>query len=172
VTVRPAQPDDADALVALFSAVAGEGRWIGGELPLSDAQAARLRASAARPVDDPEQLTVLADDDSDVVGWLTVYRVAPGRAGLGMALAASHRGRGIGRRLLDRAAGWAREREMHKLELEVWPHNERARRMYEAAGFVTEGHRHRHWRRADGSLWDAIDMGLVLDTWSPGMPNE
>jgi len=29
-------------------------------------------------------------------------------------------------------------------------------------GFVEEGHRVKHYRRADGELWDSLIMGLPL----------
>jgi RimJ/RimL family protein N-acetyltransferase len=50
----------------------------------------------------------------------------------------------------------------------VWPHNGAALRLYERTGFVVEGRLRRHWRRRNGELWDALLMGLVLDTSSPG----
>ena len=55
-------------------------------------------------------------------------------------------------------------------DLEVWPHNAAARRLYERAGFVIEGHRRRHWRRNSGQLWDSIEMSLILDEASPDSP--
>ena len=69
-----------------------------------------------------------------------------------------------GRLLLDRALGWARARDdLHKVTLQVWPHNQAALALYRRAGFLVEGYRHAHWRRANGELWDVVEMGLVLD---------
>jgi len=65
---------------------------------------------------------------------------------------------------------WARGQGAHKIVLEVWPHNARAIGLYEKLGFVIEARYRRHWRRRDGSLWDALAMGLVLDEASPGGP--
>ncbi|HKZ49097.1 MAG TPA: GNAT family N-acetyltransferase [Thermoplasmata archaeon] len=48
------------------------------------------------------------------------------------------RGRGVGRQLLDAAFARARERGFWKVKLEVSAANERARRLYEAAGFQEE----------------------------------
>ena len=62
--------------------------------------------------------------------------------------------------------------EAHKIDLEVWPHNTAARRLYERAGFVIEGRRRRHWRRDNGQLWDTIEMSLLLDEASPGSPHD
>lgn len=69
---------------------------------------------------------------------------------------------------MDAAVGWARESGLHKLVLQVWPHNERARALYRKFGFVEEGYLRRHYRRRNGQLWDAVMMGLVLDESSLG----
>jgi ribosomal protein S18 acetylase RimI-like enzyme len=46
-----------------------------------------------------------------------------------------HRGKGIGRALLENVARRARKRGCVKVTLEVRENNTRARRVYEAAGF-------------------------------------
>ncbi len=60
------------------------------------------------------------------------------------------------------ATRWARGAGAHKAALEVWPHNQPALELYARVGFVEEGRKRRHYRRADGALWDAILMGLPL----------
>jgi ribosomal protein S18 acetylase RimI-like enzyme len=52
-----------------------------------------------------------------------------------LAVAPGQDGRGIGRALLDHAREWASAHHCHMLTLAVFPGNERARKMYEAAGF-------------------------------------
>jgi ribosomal protein S18 acetylase RimI-like enzyme len=34
--------------------------------------------------------------------------------------------------------------------------------LYRKSGFVEEGRRVKHYRRASGELWDALEMGLLL----------
>jgi RimJ/RimL family protein N-acetyltransferase len=58
---------------------------------------------------------------------------------------------------------WAREHEIHKLALQVWPHNDAALRLYERFGFEQEGVLRGHYRRQDGELWDAIVTGRLLE---------
>ena len=87
-----------------------------------------------------------------------------------MAIIESNRGAGIGRSLLDTAVDWARDHGSHKVTLEVWPHNTRARRLYENGGFAEEGYLQRHYRRKSGALWDAVVMALILDNDSPRRP--
>jgi hypothetical protein len=57
----------------------------------------------------------------------------------------------------------ARARGAHKAELQVWPHNAPAVRLYLSRGFVVEGRIRAHYRRESGLVWDAILMGLPLD---------
>jgi RimJ/RimL family protein N-acetyltransferase len=72
------------------------------------------------------------------------------------------RGRGVGTRLVEAAIEWARERGLHKLTLSVFPHNTAAIGLYRKLGFVEEGRLARHIRRANGELWDLVEMGLLL----------
>jgi RimJ/RimL family protein N-acetyltransferase len=51
---------------------------------------------------------------------------------------------------------------VHKLSLGVFPHNDAAIALYRKHGFEVEGRRRKHIRRANGELWDLIDMGLLL----------
>jgi RimJ/RimL family protein N-acetyltransferase len=53
-------------------------------------------------------------------------------------------------------------RGLHKLTLSVFPHNKAAVGLYRKLGFIEEGRRPKHIRRANGDLWDLIDMGLPL----------
>lgn len=52
---------------------------------------------------------------------------------------------------------------MHKLVLGVFPHNTAGIALYEKFGFEVEGHRRKHLRRANGELWDLLEMGLLLE---------
>jgi ribosomal protein S18 acetylase RimI-like enzyme len=164
-TVREAVQGDARGVEALWAAVAAEGEWIGAELPLRSDWGDRFRDA----IDAPEMAWFVVEVEGDIVGGLFV-RHERGIAHLGMAVLEGRRGVGIGRLLLNAALDWARARGCHKVTLEVWPHNARARRLYESAGFIDEGYLTRHYRRKSGALWDAVAMGLVLDTDSPGRP--
>lgn len=165
VVIRPIAPADADGYLAVFEVVAAEGRWIGTEAPIPDDRKSRLRAAVEQPSD--QSWTLVAVDGERVVGFAHVD-IERGRSRLGMALLADYRGRGLGRKLLEGCVEWSRRAGAHKVDLEVWPHNATARRLYEGAGFVIEGHRRRHWRRRSGELWDSIEMSLILDERSPG----
>ena len=79
-----------------------------------------------------------------------------------MMVAQAWRGRGVGSALVAAAIEKSREQGLHKLSLEVFPHNEAAIALYRKFGFVEEGRRVRHYRRESGELWDSVVMGLQL----------
>ena len=79
-----------------------------------------------------------------------------------MMVAADWRGRGVGTALVAAAIEWARARGLHKLTLSVFPHNDAAIALYRKFGFVEEGRRIKQIRRANGELWDLVEMGLLL----------
>ena len=168
-TIRYATVEDLDAFCATFEAVAAEGTWIGTEAPVD--------WTTRRPIfeaslTDPDKLVLLAVADDDTpIGWVVGEHGAHGRVDLGMGLVEGYRSQGIGTQLLASLLGWAKQRGAHKVCLELWPHNDRARGLYEKFGFTVEGNYRRHWRRRDGALWDAMAMGLVLDEEAPGSPS-
>lgn len=165
IRVRPAEPRDAEALVALAEAVGREeGRWI-------------LATDAWRPVAEerrylkavrrhPDAAVLVAEDEGRVVARLSLSRdphpASRHVADLGLMVAAEHRRRGIGRMLLEAAIEWARRAGVRKLELHVFPWNEPAIRLYESVGFEREGYRKAHFRRGDEYV-DAILMALRVE---------
>ena len=167
VGVRRAVPDDVDAIVDLFVAVVEEGKWLGTQPPVDrPAQCARFREETAS--EGCASLVALVDDE--VVGHARVDMAPYGVAGLGMMVDERWRGRGVGGALVRAVIDAARDLGAHKVALQVWPHNEAARRLYLRHGFVEEGLLRRHYPRRNGELWDAVIMGLVLDETSPGSP--
>jgi putative acetyltransferase len=168
-SIRAATEDDYPAgIEPLFEAVAAEGRWVGTELPI-DHEARRRHREQVRA--EPNRFeSFVAEADGRIIGQLTVEKAGNGVADLGMIVDEQWRGRGVGSALLERAIQWARDAGAHKVALQMWPHNDRARVLYDKFGFVEEGRLVRHYRRRNGELWDAIVMGLVLDEHAPGSP--
>jgi RimJ/RimL family protein N-acetyltransferase len=162
--VRRAEPADAAALVDLAEEVGREEeRWIlssEGWRSISDER--RYLKTVFRH---PDAAVFVADDDGAVVGRLSLSRdphpASRHVADLGLMVAASHRGKGIGRMLLEAAVEWSRMSEIRKLELHVFPWNEPALRLYGAFGFEREGYRKSHYAR-DDELVDAILMAYLI----------
>lgn len=166
--IRPGEEADVDAWLDVFEAVAAEGRWLGAEAPIDRPV---RRARFAENLADARQALFVAEADGRLVGWIALSLAPYGVADLAMAVAEGWRGRGVGRALLAAGVDWARSTGAHKVALQAWPHNRAARALYARAGFAEEGYLRRHYPRRDGSLWDAVVMGLVLDEARPGSPH-
>lgn len=167
VHVRRATIDDLDDLITMRAEVAREGIWIGAELPLDEAGDREKHAATIADGDTAVLFVATVDGGAELVGSLFIGGPV-GIADVGMNVAGGFRGRGVGVALMEAGLDWARDHDMHKVTLQHWPWNERARALYERFGFVEEGYLRRQWRRKDGSLWDAVMMGLVLDHDAPG----
>jgi RimJ/RimL family protein N-acetyltransferase len=154
-TVRPAVPGDARAMAELFAAVAQERDGIATEPPVDVGQrTAQFAASAAG--------SAVADADGAIVGMIHVEASRHGFGELAMLVGRDWRGRGVGSALVRAAIDLARAQGLHKLGLEVFPHNAAGIALYRRSGFTQEGRRVRQYRRASGELWDSIVMGRDL----------
>ena len=102
--------------------------------------------------------------DGSVVGWCDVAvkpRPTLRHSGvLGMGVIREHRGKGIGRALMQATLAAAKASGLRRIELTVRVDNEPARRLYESFGFVTEGLCKRHMC-IDGEFVDSRLMALL-----------
>ena len=109
----------------------------------------------------------VAEADGEIVGRMSLARdphpASFHVADLGLMVDARYRRRGVGTALLEAAVAWARAVGVAKLELHVFPHNEAAIALYERFGFVREGYRRNHYRRA-GELIDAVLMAYEVES--------
>jgi len=160
VEIRRAEPTDAEQLVELGRAVGSEPEgWlisVDGWRSVADE---RRYLKAIRRY--PHAAVFVAEDEGRIVARLSLARdqhpASAHVADLGLMVANTHRRQGIGRALLETAVMWAREAEIEKLELHVFPWNEPAIQLYEKFGFEREGYRKRHYRRGRDTA-DAILM--------------
>ena len=89
--------------------------------------------------------TLVAEAEGHIVGYALIGTPTPLPASSrvqmirGLAVDPAHQGQGIGRTLIDAAIAEATARGAVKLSLRVLSTNDGARRLYEGAGFETEG---------------------------------
>lgn len=153
--VRPARTADGRAQARLFAAVAAERDGIATEPPVDiDARAAQFARSA--------DASTVAVADGKIIGGIHVEASRHGFGEFGMMVDRAWRGRGVGTALVMAAIEWSRGQGLHKLCLEVFPHNTAGIALYAKCGFVEEGRRISQYRRANGELWDSVVMGLLL----------
>jgi ribosomal protein S18 acetylase RimI-like enzyme len=103
----------------------------------------------------------VAVDDGRVVGWCDVnpktHETLRHSGVLGMGVAASHRGQGLGAALLRATIEAASARGIRRVELVVRADNAAAIALYERHGFELEG-RLRDYMIVDGVAHDALAM--------------
>ncbi|MBI3969026.1 MAG: GNAT family N-acetyltransferase [Chloroflexi bacterium] len=143
-TLRPAVAPDAGAVINTLQVVADEKQHLPHRRIMIPPE--RLASELGRP----EDLTVVAEHASEVVGVLRVRPVSgPAtfhRGALTVWLLPDFRADGLGRHLLDYGEEWARTRKLEQLEAEVFVDNERAiglfdRLAYQREGLIARAHR-------------------------------
>jgi ribosomal protein S18 acetylase RimI-like enzyme len=106
----------------------------------------------------------VAVDDGRVVGWCDVnpktHETLRHSGVLGMGVAASHRGQGVGSALLRATLEAASARGIRRVELIVRDDNTAAIALYERHGFELEG-RLRDYIIVDGRAYDALQMARL-----------
>ncbi|MEK7358498.1 MAG: GNAT family N-acetyltransferase [Bdellovibrionota bacterium] len=106
-----------------------------------------------------------AVEGTEVVGWADVFPSSNPRQAhrgfLGMGLRKSHRGLGLGTKLLEAVIAHAKKIGLAKIELSVYSTNRAGIRLYEKLGFEQCGYT-KDYRRVDGASFDAISMELFL----------
>jgi len=157
VEVRAATAADEEPLTTLDQAA-----WTPFSSPGPRDQAAPLFNERTAPED-----VLVAIVDGEIAGYVRLNPASRFSSSdhvltiNGIAVDPALQGRGIGRALIEAAVAEARRRGVRRLTLRVFSPNERARRLYESAGFVVEGVLREEFF-LDGRYVDDILMALVL----------
>jgi putative acetyltransferase len=159
VRVRPMTSDDSEAMHALMTETSVV--WGTLQTPLQSADHWRRILSGN---DSNRDVTACVEVDGVYAGNVSLItgRVS-GRAhvrGLGMSVRPEYQGMGLGGVLVDHVLARALDLGILRVELEVYPDNERALRLYESRGFVHEGIRRAAAYR-DGTIVDNLMMARV-----------
>jgi putative acetyltransferase len=158
VEIRPVRPDDAEAIHQLRLLPSSIDNTMA--IPSERITRAQSRIDSSGP-DDHVFVAVL---DGQVVGMAGLH-VGTGKgrhsAELGIMVHDQFQGRGIGRELMDMLLHMADNfLGLARVELQVYPDNGRAIKLYESCGFEAEGHRRKAvWRH--GEHQDVLMMGRL-----------
>ena len=102
---------------------------------------------------------IVGDADLYVRDRRKIHHVAE----LGIMLAPSYRGRGLGTAMMRELIAWSRAHpRIEKIQLAMLASNDVGRRLYEGLGFTLEGRRQRTFRQPDGTLVDEILYGMWI----------
>ena len=169
VAVRPARPSDARSFLELFRAVVAERRFVRTDIVRRTEREFRRRF---RDTWGQDRASLVATVDGRVVGHLGLSREeAPENrhvASLGMTVQADWRRQGVGSALMAEAIRWAREKNVEKLALSVYPDNVAALALYRKFGFREEGRLSGHSKKEIGYR-DEVVMGLWVSGPPPGV---
>ncbi|MBX5476438.1 MAG: GNAT family N-acetyltransferase [Clostridia bacterium] len=158
VIIRPVRVEDAEAIHEMRT----RPRCMWGTLQIPSLTVEQVRKQIAEMPDTMHSF--VAEVDGRVVGQISLH-LRRGRsahcAEIGMMVHDDYQGRGIGTRLMEAIVDLAdRWLGLQRIELEVYPDNEPAVRLYRRFGFVEEGRRRAAaWR--DGAFTDTLIMGRL-----------
>jgi ribosomal-protein-alanine acetyltransferase len=155
MNIRPATPDDLDAIMALERASFPSDAW-------SDAMMREELSS-------PHGWYVVAEEAGRLAGYagLRAPKSARDADVQTITIAEAFRGRGRGRMLLTALLEEARARGVRDVYLEVRADNPVAQRLYASEGFAEVGRRPHYYQPDDV---DAIVMRLDLPAWQAARP--
>jgi diamine N-acetyltransferase len=148
VTVREANGSDATAIGAIARESAEAHVSLAPRMYRVPAMTDAVRR-AELDLADPSRVMLVAVDEARVVGFITYRRLPepdPGSmirpvsaAGIGIAVAAEHRGQGVGRVLMEAAEDRAARDGIELLTLDAHHANQRAISLYGSMGYEPSG---------------------------------
>ncbi|MFD5077964.1 GNAT family N-acetyltransferase [Streptomyces sp. NPDC058371] len=138
--------------------------------PSTDITAERLRSWYGSRNDCEDRLDLAVTDRAtgELLGEVVLYDWDPRNRSCTFRtlIGPRGRGRGIGTEATRLIVGHGFDQlGLHRIALEVYGHNHRARRVYEKVGFVTEGVR-REAQLRNGEWTDEVLMSLLAPEWN------
>ncbi|MGW2488692.1 GNAT family N-acetyltransferase [Streptomyces sp. NPDC001606] len=165
--LRPFTADDADAMWEII----GDPEVLRFTYePSTELTLDMVRSWYATRSAQPDRLDLAVTDAAtgELLGEVVLHEVDPHSRNCTFRtlLGPRGRGRGVGTEATRLIVGHAFEQlGLHRVQLEVYAHNTRARRVYEKVGFVTEGVR-REFALRDGEWADEVMMAVLAPEWA------
>lgn len=143
ITLRPAEPDDAEGIIKALKSVAPERSYVLMEQFGKDIKAEREYISNLSR--DNNLLLVGVAGDKHIIGILEAIQSDSGQRpetehvlNVGLHLIVEFRGLGIGSRMLQYTEEWARDHKFRELVTSVFTTNKRSLNLFRKAGFLNE----------------------------------
>lgn len=169
IGLRWLTPGDAPAMLAIFGDPEVMRYW--SSPPLPDLAAATGLIEEIHQFFRDRQLFqwgIYRADTDEIVGTTTLLDIdhEHRRGEVGIAVGRSAWGQGLGREALGVLIGFAFDAlDLHRLEADIDPRNDRSLRLFERQGFRREGYLRERWQHL-GEAQDAVFMGLLRPEWS------
>jgi RimJ/RimL family protein N-acetyltransferase len=163
ITIRPAAPADAEAIINGINFICREG---GAFYATSFAPSQIWQKVLYHSEDVPDHLLVVVEWSGTFAGCGRLFPFPKNTllnhvAELGMFLLPPYRGKGHGHTLLHFILNWAKQQPLEKITLQVFSTNSAARNLYRSAGFVEEGILKEHLKQGQAYV-DFIQMSYWL----------
>ncbi len=160
MSVRRATAADADAICTIYNQGIEDRATLETELRTPEE---RRRWLAARG---PRHPVIVASTNGHVIGWGSLNTFNPRKAydhvaDLSVYVERGERGKGVGRRLLERLVEMARELGYHKMVLAAFPSSQAGVALYTRLGFTRVGI-YREQGLLDGRWVDVLIMEKLL----------
>lgn len=159
-SIRKASPSDAKGIITCMQGVMDEKVYLVGEYYLLTERGEQDR------IRNPEDLTLVCESGSRVVGVLTfqrgMHKKSRHTAILGIAISKGFRHRGIGTKMMEIALSWGKKAGVKKVNLEVFSSNVNAVNAYMKLGFQIEGYKKGQFL-IDGEYVDDVLMTYYIE---------
>jgi RimJ/RimL family protein N-acetyltransferase len=164
--IRKINPEDAESFVYLIKQVEAEAEYMlmeAGERNISPEQQRKRLEQMEK--ESNSTILVAEQEDGKLLGYLISIGGNAKRtkhcAYLVIGILNQYQGLGIGTKLFKHLEEWAREHNIHRLELSVVTRNEAGLRLYKKLEFEIEGTK-RHSLYIDGEFVDEYYMSKLL----------
>lgn len=161
--IREVRISDAGELLALMKSVELSNLMLFGPGERKTSEEA-FQNHLSKIQEDPHSQIFVAENQGELIGYMFVLGNSTSRnrhsAYMVIGIKDSERGSGVGTRLFNKADEWAESKQIHRLELTVLAHNERALSLYKKMGFEIEGTK-RHSLLIDGEYKDEYYMSKL-----------
>ena len=165
MNIRMIAPEDAQLFLELNHQLDGETQLMLLEPGERTTTVQQVRSRIEYTLKQDHEAVFVVEVENKLVGYASVIGGRLNRtkhkASVVTGVLQEYADKGIGSQLFDASIRWAKESPLHRLELTVMTHNERAIALYKKFGFEIEG-RQRGSLMVDDALIDEYTMALLL----------
>ena len=165
VTIRQILEADAASFLVLCHKLDGESQFMMLEPGQRNTSLVEQKRQISHILMRGNQTILVAEARGELIGYVEAlggdFRRSRHCAQVVIGILQAFSGRGVGMRLFLGLEHWARQSGIHRMELTVMAHNDRAIRLYRKAGYGIEGTK-RDSLLVNGSYVDEYYMGKLL----------